>query len=155
MTEAVVTERHPKMPMPLVSATSDSPTGGSSAGVRVRVRARVPATLRDAKGLTAARRIYAAALADARRWWLVAAEPPSLAGWLAGQRPADRRVPDGNLLIRGAWVAHNWTVGLLLTGVSVVALLVGGGLRWLAGHPLRFWVAFAMAFAAVTWAVFR
>jgi hypothetical protein len=137
--------------MPLVDATPAA--AGSRARVSTRARARVPATLRDAKGVAAARRIYAATLADARRWWLVAAEPPSLAGWLAGQRPADRRVPDASLLIRGAWVAHNWTVGLLLTGVSIVALLAGGGLRWLAGHPLRFWVAFAMASAAVTWAV--
>jgi hypothetical protein len=116
-------------------------------------RRRFALPLGDVKGLAAARRIYAVALADARRWWLVAAEPPPLAGWLAGQKPADRRVPDANPLIRGAWVAHNWTVGLLLTGVSVVALLAAGGLRWLAGHPLRFWVAFAMASAAVTWAV--
>jgi hypothetical protein len=137
--------------MPLVDATPAA--AGSRARVSARARARVPATLRDAKGLATARRIYAVALADARRWWLVAAEPPSLAGWLAGQGPADRRVPDGNLLLRGAWVAHNWTVGLLLTGVSILALLAGGGLRWLAGHPLRFWVAFAVAFAAVTWVV--
>ena len=137
--------------LPLVDATPRATD--PRARVSTRARARVPATLRDAKGLAAARRIYAAALADARRWWLVAAEPPSLAGWLAGQKPADRRVPDGNLLIRGLWVGHNWTLGVALTGLSVVALLAGGGLRWLAGHPLRFWVAFGMAFAAATWAV--
>lgn len=130
--------------MPLVSAT---PGAGSNAGVRVRVRARLAATLRNVKipawvGVVGG---------DVRRWWLVAEQPPSLQTWLASQSPALEKVPDRNAAIRAAWTAHNWTFGVFALAVSVVLLLAGGLFRWLAGHPARFWTATVIAAATGTW----
>lgn len=138
-----------------IPLASDIRVGGvDRARVLTRARARLAVTFGDVKILTQAGRVWSVVAADARRWWLLAAEPPSLTSWLAGQAPAERRVPAGNGLLRGLWIVHNWTFGVVTTAASVLLLLVGGALRWLAGHPLRFWMACAMACALVTWVAF-
>lgn len=135
--------------MPLASDTPESVV--DRARVLARARARLAVTFGDVKGLHTAGRFWSVAAADARRWWLVAAQPPSLTGWLAGQRPAERRVPAGNGLLRGLWVVDNWTTGLATNIASIVLFLAAGGLRWLAGHPLRRWAFFILAAALMTW----
>lgn len=135
--------------MPLAPATPDA--GVDRARVIARSRARLEATLGDVKALHTAGRVWSVVVADARSWWLVAAEPPSLSAWLAAQSPAERRVPAGSGLLRGLWIVHNWTFGALVAAVSIVLFLAAAGLRWLAGHPARFWMAVAMASALIAW----
>jgi hypothetical protein len=118
-------------------------------GVRVPARARIPATVRDNKIVTALLQMWAAVSGDVRRWWLLAAAPQSLTGWLAGQKPA--RVPDNSQVLRRAWAVDNWTSGLLFAALSVVLFLAGGALRWLAGHPARRWAFLILGAACATY----
>lgn len=89
--------------------------------------------------------------ADVAAFWLLAAEPTSLNGWLAGQTPAERRVPASSDLVKAAWLVDNWTTGVLMFGVSTFLYLAAGVLRWLAGHPARRWAAFAVVAAIGIW----
>lgn len=135
--------------MPLASASPaaviDSP------GVRARVRARVAVTVRGGKPAAWFAAKTAAVRADVTAWWLLAAEPTSLQGWLAGQTPAERRVPAGNALVKAAWMVDNWTTGAVTFAASVALYLTAGVLRWLAGHPARRWAALAIAAAIGIW----
>jgi hypothetical protein len=137
--------------LPLASATATA--GPDRARVSTRARARVGVTFGDVKALRRPGRIWQTVASDARGWWLVAAAPPSLSGWLASQSPAAKRIPDGNWLLRGLWLGHNWTFGVATTALSVVLFLAAAGLRWL-GHPVRFWTAVAVASALVIWVAF-
>lgn len=126
-------------------AVVDSPPG------RARVRARVAVTVRGGKPAAWFLQQTAAVRADVAAWWLLAAEPTSLQAWLAGQTPAERRVPAGSALVRTAWLVDNWTTGALMFGVSTFLYLAAGVLRWLAGHPARRWAAFAVVAAIGIW----
>lgn len=108
----------------------------------VRGRVRLPSGVASLAGVVGA---------DARRWWLVAEQPPSLRMWLAGQSPSVEKVPDRSAVLRVVWVGHNWTFGVAAVAVSVVLLLAGGLFRWLGGHPVRFWTAVVIAAATGMW----
>lgn len=138
--------------------TTNVPLAGASAaavidspGARVRVRARVAVTERGGKPAAWFVAKTAAVRADVAAFWLLAAEPTSLKAWLAAQTPAERRVPAGNDLVKAVWHGHNWTFGALTFGASTFLYLAAGVLRWLAGHPARFWVAVAVAAAIGMW----
>lgn len=139
--------------MPLANTT---PGGvADSPGVRARVRARVPATLRRDNSLAGARRVAAPMRSDLRRWWLYAARPASLRAWLRAQKVDVKQVPARSERLRVVWLVDNWTLGLLLRSLAIGLHLAAGGVTYLADgrHPARKWVAFGMAFAALAWVV--
>lgn len=90
---------------------------------------------------------------DARRWWLLVERPPSLRAWTRTLRPDPEQVPDSHTALRNAWVADNHVTGLLVRSLSILLLLVAGGLAWLSMHPIRRWAFIACAAALATWIV--
>lgn len=69
-------------------------------------------------------------------WWMPASLPTLQRAW-AARFPDRERVPGGNALLYGGWVAYNHTLGLALPAVALAA--VGGltALVWAARHPAR------------------
>lgn len=130
--------------MPLASATPlvASPSPQVSTRASTRARARIADTLRDGK----IGRLGVVVAGDARRWWLVTAEPPSLADWKRSTTPA-ATVPDSPVL-RAGWVAVAWTLGLPLRVASMLLFLVAAAMAWLSTHPLRV-LAFLLVAAAL------
>lgn len=110
-------------------------------GTGARVRAKIPVTVREAKAL-------AVVAADTRSWWLVAESPPSLGQWWKAARAAPV-VPEDAPVLRAAYRVDTWSTGLLLAVLSALLLLLAGGLRWLACHPLRRWSAACLAASVV------
>lgn len=127
--------------MPLASATK--PVASRWARASTRARARVAVTFGDTK----LGRLVGAVRADLRRWWLVAARPPSMRTWIRTLRPVVDQVPEGSSTLRRLWMADNYVTGSLMRGLSVAVFLVAGGLAWLSCHPLRRWTAIVLAVA--------
>ena len=90
---------------------------------------------------------------DARRWWLVAAQPPSLTEFVQDLRVDPKRVPDQSTPLRVAWTADNYTTGMVVRALSVVLFLAAAALAWSAGHPLRRWAGIAITTALTIWIV--
>lgn len=143
-----------------MTTTVDRPANGSMRGAKVlaepvytllpdfeddldAMRAEAPAEV--AKGPSRLATVRATMAADLRRWWLVTAEPPSLADWWALRNPL--RVPDDTRL-RVSWYVDHTLTGLPLVALSTALFLAASGVRWVACHPARRW-----AFAALTAAI--
>lgn len=94
-------------------------------------------------------RARAAVGTDARSWWLLADQPPSLADWFASNKVEVAQVPDGNAALRVGWIVDSWVVGSLFVAASVALFLAGAGLRWASRHPLRRWSVIVTAAATV------
>lgn len=136
--------------MPLASATPPvaSPSPRVSTRARSRVRAKIPATLRDGK----IGRIAANIAADMRNCWVLAAQPPALAEWLKSTKPSTN-VPDSPLL-RLAWRVDAWTTGLVLLVASVVLFLAAGAMAYLRGNPLRRWSVLLVSAAFIVYLLY-
>lgn len=117
----------------------------------------LPADMRQERTLVdRVRNVGDVVLDDVRRWWLVAAEPQPLGEWLKAQRPDRSRVPDDSKLLLAAWTVDNWTTGLACRIISVVLFLGAAAATWLAGHPVRRWLALlivAALAALIVWTI--
>ena len=133
--------------MPLSSTTppvaSSSPQVSTRASTRVR--ARVAATLGDNKVGRAAANVAS----DVRGWWLVTADPPSLAEWTGQARPS-AKVPDSPLL-RAAWRVDHWVTGLIGQAAAAALYLLACSLRYLFLTPLRRWSFLTIVAALITY----
>lgn len=138
--------------MPLADAMGQKAVEGPLRGwASTRACARLAAIAGYSKWSAAVAVVGSTVVRDARRWWLVATRPVSLRAWLRASRPSAVRVPDDSRVLRGLWLADTWTLGTAVLVVSVGLYLAAGGLRWLAGHPLRRWPTLLAAAALVVW----
>jgi hypothetical protein len=121
---------------PAVAATpSGKPAAASeSAQVHARMRARgyrSPAVMR--KIVDVARLIWADICSA---WWTPASLSTLAAAW-ADRIPDREKVPGGNGLLYGGWLAYNHTLRLAFTALVLAGV---GGLSlfgWIAQHPAR------------------
>jgi hypothetical protein len=140
--------------MPVASASaSEAQNRGGGGRVSTPARVRLPVTLRDVKVGARVREIPSDIRAGLRRWWLLAARPPTLRAWLRLLHPDPTRVPGDSDALRRLWTADNHTTGALMLGLSVAFLLLGGVFRWLACHPLRRWTFYILTAALAAWCV--
>lgn len=125
---------------------SPSAVSGSAGGARTRARASVAVT-------DGHRKIGRWVASEARAWWWTPDSLPTLARAWAERMPDRERVPGGNPVLYGGWVAYNH-VALI---VPAAALAVVGVLTiavWVARHPARLALAAALA-SAITFLVLK
>lgn len=93
-------------------------------------------------------RAWTALAGDARHWWGLHTDPPTLSAWLAARTP--HRVPDDRRL-RAAWHVDHWATGLPLLVLSMALFGSAATVRWVACHPARRWVFLTLLITYVAW----